>query len=87
MSRLEEKLKELGYEYNRATEWYCKEQIRITIYKNKIIEKGCCVSIKQQIIKDRNDILSLIDSINDYSRQLLIMQKDLEILKGVENER
>ena len=85
MAKLEQKLIELGYKYDRATEWYCKDRIRITIYKNKIIEKSCCISIKQQIIKNRNDIQELKDSIEDYDNQLKIMQKDLEVLNNVKD--
>lgn len=84
MTKLEEKLIELGYELDMFG-FYSKQDIKILAIGNKIFNNNCHIEVIKEI-KNRNDIINLVDSINDYSRQLLIMQKDLEILKGVENE-
>ena len=88
MPRLEEKLKELGYRplNNELYDGhYLKENIYIVIHNNKIIKDICYVAIKQQSIQNRNDIQALKDSIEYYDEQLKIMQKDLEVLKNVED--
>ena len=83
MSRLEEKLIELGYTYDRNVYWI-KGKIYLYMSPMKtIIEKWCFIKVNF-IIQNRNDIQELHDSIEDYDKQLKIMKKDLEILKGVE---
>ena len=82
MSRLEENLKELGYELNMFG-FYSKQDIKILAIKNKIFNNNCYVEAIKEI-KNRNDIQALKDSIEDYDNQLRIMKKDLEILKGVD---
>lgn len=80
MTKLEEKLKELGY-YKDIFNYYTKRDICIFIYENKIYESKCCVIIQSKCIRSRNDIQALKDSIEDYDEQLRIMWKDLEELK------
>lgn len=86
MSRLEEKLIQLGYKRCNVN-YYKKERITLMIYEdeNKTIKIKAHIKIKEQIIKNRNDIQKLHDSIECYDNQLKIMQKDLEELRNVED--
>ena len=84
MSRLEDKLKELGYEYNKVVDVYSKDRIRIYIHNNRILKNDCHIAIKNVIIQNRNDIQELKDSIDYYNEQLMTMYKDLEVLKEYE---
>ena len=81
MTKLEEKLIELGYEKN-IFGYYQKQDIQILIdkNKNKIFERNCCVEVVKEV-RNRNDIQFLRDNIEKYDKQLKIMRKDLEILK------
>ena len=85
MSRLEEKLKELGYRY---VDYYCYNKGSIYIYitddKKNIYRPRCYISIKQRRIQDKSDMQRLKNSIDYYDEQLRIMQKDLEELRKYE---
>ena len=85
MTKLEEKLIELGYEKN-IFGYYQKQNIQILIDNNKIFEKGCYVEVIKEV-RNRNDIQFLKDNIEKYDKQLKIMRKDLEELKQYENNR
>ena len=88
MTKLEEKLIQLGYKRCNVN-YYRKERIALMIYEdeNKTIKIKAHIKIKEQIIKNRNDIQKLHDSIECYDNQLKIMQKDLEVLKEYDNRR
>lgn len=84
MTKLEKKLKELGYEKN-IFGYYQKQNINILIntIDNTIFEKDCYIEVAISI-RSRNDIQSLKDNIPNYDEQLRIMQKDLEELRKYE---
>lgn len=75
------KLKELGY-VKHQTDMYVKLKYDIVICFNasKIVDSYISII---RCIRNRNDIQDLHDRIENYDKQLKIMQKDLEILKGV----
>ena len=81
MTKLEEKLKELGYTPDLFG-FYTKKDINILIHENKIYKDHCYVIVGQKNIRNKNDIQELKDSIDYYHEQLMIMQKDLEELKN-----
>ena len=82
MTKLEEKLLELGYRKNPyITDYYTKNSravsnvvIFISIFHNEIDDKGIC---PESNIREEKDIDLLYAALKE-------MQKDLEILKGVE---
>ena len=82
MTKLEEKLIELGYEKTNYC-FYFKKDIRIyvTWKADQILKDKCCVVIERRKIKNRNDIQKLHDSISNYHTQLMIMYKDIEELE------
>ena len=82
MSRLEQKLIELGYEKN-IFGYYQKQNIQILVDKNKIFKKECYVEVAKEV-RNRNDIQFIKDNIGNYDEQLKIMKKDLEELKKYE---
>ena len=83
MTKLEERLKELGYEYDKYVYWI-KGKIYLYMSPIKtIIEKWCFVKVNFTIQNDF-DLQELKDSISYYEEQLKIMQKDLEVLKEYE---
>ena len=84
MNKLEEKLIELGYEKN-IFGYYQKQNIQILIdkNKNKIFEKDCYVEVAKEV-RNRNDIQFIRDNIENYDKQLKIMQQDLEELRKYE---
>lgn len=85
MGKIEDKLKELGYEYDKYVYWV-KDKIYLYMSPIKTItEKWCFVKVNL-IIQNRNDIQALKDSIDYYHEQLMTMQKDLEVLKEYEKK-
>ena len=66
MTKLEEKLIELGYEKTNYC-FYFKKDIRIYITwdAHQILKDKCCVVIERRKIKNRNDIQKLHDSISN----------------------
>ena len=84
MTKLEEKLIELGYE-KTIYYFYSKQNIIIYIIENKILKENCCVVLERRKLKNRNDIQKLKDSIDYYHEQLMTMYKDLEVLENDNN--
>ena len=90
MTNLEQKLIELGYEksiYYCICDFYSKQDIRIYVNDtcNEVFKENCCVVLERKNLKNRNDIQELKDSIDYYHEQLMIMQKDLEMLRNVKD--
>ena len=85
MSRLEQKLEELGYK--KSDIFWEKDDIHIYLYSNKTLIEDYCYVHCSKWIQSRNDIQELKDSIDYYHEQLMIMEKDLEVLRNVESER
>lgn len=87
MTKLEEKLFDLGYRY---VDYYCYNKGDIYIYitddNKNIYRPRCYISIKQRRIQDKSDMQRLKNSIEYYDNQLKTMENDLEILKEYENE-
>lgn len=85
MTKLEEKLFNLGYRY---VDYYCYNKGDIYIYitddNKNIYRPHCYISIKQRRIQDESDMQRLKNSIEYYDNQLKIMENDLEILKECE---
>ena len=85
MTKLEEKLFNLGYRY---VDYYCYNKGDIYIYitddNKNIYRPRCYISIKQRRIQDESDMQRLKNSIEYYDNQLKIMENDLEILKECE---
>ena len=84
MTKLEEKLIELGYTYDGYVYWQ-KDKICLYMTPIKTIKKEWCFVSVKFIIQNRNDIQKLKDSIDYYHEQLMTMYKDLEVLKNDNN--
>ena len=82
MTKLEEKLKELGYNKIGAI-IYRKGIIRLCVsaVKNKVYKSLCHLFVDNTVISNRNDIQKLKDNIDYYHEQLMIMYKDIEELE------
>ena len=81
MSRLEQKLVELGYKKYSPFIWK-KDDIHITLISNKTLHIEYCYVDCNKWIQNRNDIQAILKEIVEhYNNQLKIMQKDLEELK------
>lgn len=82
MTKLEEKLIELGYK-KHIYYFYSKQNIRVYINnkRNKILKENCCVLLERIEIKNRNDIQKLHDDIEYYHEQLMMMYDDLKELE------
>ena len=80
MTKLEEKLKKLGYKTLNHIAYY-KGIIRIVISRNKILKNTCHLRIDEKVIRNRNDIQKLKDKVDYYHEQLMIMYKDIEELE------
>ena len=81
MTKLEEKLIELGYVKYQEPNRYIKKNMNIVLVvssKGRILNSYLRVCT---LIYNRNDIQALKDSIEDYDIQLKIMRFDLEVLK------
>lgn len=80
MTKLEEKLIELGYERSHIPRIYIKRiycnNIQMNIWGNTIMKPKIQTN---NIVESQQDIHNLQQAFNE-------MQKDLEILKGVEND-
>lgn len=81
MSKLEEKLQELGYEYNKNFMYYRKEindhiRINIEVFKGQICDYRI---LDTKVIKTQEHIDNLQQAFNE-------MQKDLAILKEIEKD-
>ena len=79
MSKLEQKLKDLGYK--KSSVFWKKNDIYIYLFSNKTLFKEYCYVNFNKWIQSRNDIQALKDSIEYYDEQLKIMDKDLKELK------
>lgn len=79
---LQKKLEELGYiQYQTNMYVKLKYDIVLCFKANKIVDYYISVI---RTIRNRNDIQSLKDSVENYDNKLRIMWNDLEVLKEYE---